>query len=274
MAHYLLLLGMMPTQTPPLPAPAIPAAQNALKWALIAVLSTTAAAWASPEPLQPAALRWVAELTGQPADSLTMRPLDERLTIKDCSGSWQFDMPFGAGQAVRARCPRPSQQIFLSLEKRPSGLDRLNEGRPARGAAAGAQRSQESSASKKLVLVAAQNIAANAPLSGHDFELKEVGLQGPEKEYFTEASGLEFSQLVRPLKAGEALRSRDLRQAVLIRRGDLTTLTLSRVPGLSIQVRVEAQQDGRFGEQIRFKNTESGRITMGEVIARGQAQAI
>lgn len=249
--------------------------------AALAGLLMAAAAVGAPAPaeqLELAARQWAAELSGQPMSQLVMRPLDARVTVKDC-GQWRFDMPFGPGQAIRARCEKPRQQLFLSLEERPEALDQLAQASGAATHAGGAASRSDvaphlAGLTRKPVLVATHNLPAHTPLQPEHFELREVALHGPEKDYFTSPAGLEFAQSLKPIKAGDPLRGRDVRPAILIKRGQVATLSVSRVPGLAIAVRVEALQDGRYGEQIRFKNTESGRTTLGEVVGKGQAVAL
>jgi flagella basal body P-ring formation protein FlgA len=73
------------------------------------------------------------------------------------------------------------------------------------------------------------------------------------------------AEAVRDLSAGQALRSSDVRRAILVKQGQLVTMTVGDKSGFLITVRVEALQDGRMGEQVRLKNTESGRQISGVV---------
>jgi flagella basal body P-ring formation protein FlgA len=51
----------------------------------------------------------------------------------------------------------------------------------------------------------------------------------------------------------------------LVKQGQSVTMTVGEKSGFLITVRVEALQDGRMGEQVRLKNTESGRQISGVV---------
>jgi flagella basal body P-ring formation protein FlgA len=74
------------------------------------------------------------------------------------------------------------------------------------------------------------------------------------------------AEAVRDLSAGQALRSSDIRRAILVKQGQLVTMNVGDKSGFLITVRVEALQDGRMGEQVKLKNTESGRLISGVVV--------
>lgn len=74
------------------------------------------------------------------------------------------------------------------------------------------------------------------------------------------------AEAVRDLSAGQALRSSDIRRAILVKQGQLVTMNVGDKSGFLITVRVEALQDGRMGEQVKLKNTESGRQISGVVV--------
>jgi flagella basal body P-ring formation protein FlgA len=61
------------------------------------------------------------------------------------------------------------------------------------------------------------------------------------------------------------LRSYDVKNAVLVKRGQEVQVTAGEGQGFSITMRAEALQDGGVGEQIRLKNTESGRSLYGVI---------
>ena len=204
---------------------------------------------------------------GQTADtSIAFAPLDARLQIQSCQGPIRFDQPFPSQPAsLRARCPKPDWTVFLQ---------RTDAGAAAQAAARPpTSRHRPAGPPMKKVVVALANLSANQPVDPALFKMEERPLAGPASTYFTTTDGLEFAQVVRAIPAGHAIRATDLRPAILVRRGQPVVLAVERVPGLSIRITVEALEDGRFGDQIRFKNKESGRITTGQVVGRGQARA-
>ena len=240
-------------------------------------LATAQAAPTAPTSAQPnsaeAALigqaqQWLSgSKPGQSPDAnILFAPLDPRLQIQACQGPIRFDQPFPSQPAsLRARCPKPDWTVFL--QRTDAGAVAQAAARPA------ANRPTPAGPPMKRVVVALANLSANQPVDPALFQLEERPLAGPASTYFTTTDGLEFAQVVRAIPAGQAIRATDLRPAVLVRRGQPVVLAVERVPGLSIQITVEALEDGRFGDQIRFKNKESGRITTGQVVGRGQARA-
>jgi flagella basal body P-ring formation protein FlgA len=51
----------------------------------------------------------------------------------------------------------------------------------------------------------------------------------------------------------------------LVKKGQMVLLSVGQAQGFQISARVEAMQDGRFGEQIKLKNRDSGRELSGRV---------
>lgn len=83
------------------------------------------------------------------------------------------------------------------------------------------------------------------------------------------AVGLSDLENHRLLRAGEPIRSSDLRPAVLVRRGQTVTILLRRGT-LEVASQARATQDGRIGEWISLVNTESGRELRGQVTGVGE----
>ena len=72
-------------------------------------------------------------------------------------------------------------------------------------------------------------------------------------------------ELKRPLRAGRAIRSRDLKKPVLVGRGDLVLLEM-RTRAMSLTSRGKALEDGSLGESIRIENMQSKRTITGTVV--------
>lgn len=198
------------------------------------------------------------------AASIAFAPLDTRLQIQGCQGPIAFDQPFSSQpSSLRARCLKPDWTVFLQRTDQPA----------VSMAKAPAAKTTPAGPPMKRVVVAVANLSANQPVEASLFKVEERPLAGPAHTYFTTTDGLEFAQVVRAIPAGQAIRATDLRPSILVRRGQPVVLALERVPGLIIQITVEALEDGRFGDQIRFKNKESGRITTGQIVGRGHARA-
>jgi flagella basal body P-ring formation protein FlgA len=79
---------------------------------------------------------------------------------------------------------------------------------------------------------------------------------------------------MRDVKAGEPIKQRDLKKALLVKRNQLVQFMLSSAPGLKVSLQLQSMDDGRIGDQIRLKNPDSGRILTGLVVGRNLAQGM
>ena len=198
--------------------------------------------------------QWVK--AADPQAVVDFAPLNNRGLPRDCAGAIAFDRPFASRpDQIRARCQSPEWGLFIQNKSAPGRV----------GLAPDAAKSVPSIPPSHLVLVTKANLSANQPLDASQLELQEVPLGGPLKTYFTTADGLEYSTVVRAIEAGKPLRATDLRPSVLVKRGQPVTLAVQRVQGLTINVKMQALQDGRFGDQIKLINMESGKTTTGLV---------
>jgi flagella basal body P-ring formation protein FlgA len=180
------------------------------------------------------------------------------------------DHPFSSKDTVRVRCVDPVWQVYLQVSMpAPPPLAMPN--------------ASTASSGKPLVSGAANAPAALAPIVRTVVVPKRLIQRGTviEAEMLEEVSktggNVDNSMLqsikdalaaeaVRDLSAGQALRSSDIRRAILVKQGQLVTMNVGEKSGFLITVRVEALQDGRMGEQVRLKNTESGRQISGVVV--------
>ena len=60
-------------------------------------------------------------------------------------------------------------------------------------------------------------------------------------------------------------RTGNLTATVLVKRGQTVLMSVGQAQGFQITARVEALQDGRMGEKVQLKNSESGKILSGVV---------
>ena len=221
------------------------------------------------DQLHRAAQAWVSELTPGARQSAIVRLPEARIEVKACS-SWQFDLPFGPGQGLRARCGEPRQQVFLTLEQRverPGQNPAVTPTSEAKGAA-----SPVEAARLQAVVVAKQAIRPLQPIQVSQFEIQHKEVPAHFSGPLLSLEELAHQQLTRPLKEGDIVLQRDLRPSVLVKRGQVVTVSIQPAPGLVITARLEAQEDGRIGQSIRFRNPQSGRILNATVIGPGEAR--
>jgi flagella basal body P-ring formation protein FlgA len=124
------------------------------------------------------------------------------------------------------------------------------------------------------VVVAATNLPAGQVLQRDSLKLDRMEADKVSKAHYVENQGLEGQELLRAVRAGEPIRVSDLRPATLIKRGEMVLMTVGTPATFEISVKAEAMQDGRAGEQIKLKNTESGRTLSGVVTGKGTAKGL
>jgi flagella basal body P-ring formation protein FlgA len=100
----------------------------------------------------------------------------------------------------------------------------------------------------------------------------DVPLQRGLGDPIEDPAGLEHMELVRDKQAGQVLYTNDIQPTLLVRKGQLIVVTMQGVPGLTITARLEALQDGRFGETVRLRNRESDRIVSAVVVGPNAAR--
>lgn len=243
-----------------------------LSWLLVCVLSLVlcnAQAATPSTPVWPSleeqVLNWLVSTHGPHASQTVVMPLDPRIEERQCQHPWQIDQPFARPDTLRARCTQPVWQVFVQLQLDPR-LASTPDHRAAKSTTA---------APDQLVVVTTTNLPRGTPLEAEHLTLSEqpAGTRGTSA-YLNAIDEALNHETVRDLSAGQALRHSDLRQAWLVRKGQTVVLTWEPAPGLQITARLEAMEDGRFGDSIRLRNRESGHVTHGQVTGRNAAKGI
>ena len=285
-----------------------PSARSALlALATLAALSTFSSSLVMASPpdsgrevdwLEDEARRWVVRTHGIAPQSVAFTPLDKRLAVAPCPEALAIDAPFGGTKTVRVRCASDNWQVFLQRADPGADAERPRQASarpqpPAQGSAAQTEYGKvtvrsESAASRgrltapapqaetqtMMVVVAKLNLTAGQALEPGAFALESRTISGNPSNYFLQSDGLEFFELMRNVKAGEPIRQRDLKKALLIRRNHLVQFSLSNAPGLQVSLQLQAMDDGRIGDQIRLKNPDSGRVVTGLVVGRNLVRGL
>jgi flagellar basal body P-ring formation protein FlgA len=241
--------------------------QNA---AVLLLLASVSAQAATPlEQMNAALTEWVGVQNGVPAASVTVMPPDARVAVQPCASSYAFDYPFVNRENVRVRCSKPNWQLFMKVGLvSGSAPSSLTPAAPAPG-------SKSAQAPEfRQVVVAATNLPAGQLLQRDSLKLDRMEADKINKAYYVETQGLEGQELLRAVRAGEPIRVSDLRPATLVKRGEMVLMTVGSAATFEISVKAEAMQDGRAGEQIKLRNTESGRTLSGVVTGKGTAKGL
>jgi flagella basal body P-ring formation protein FlgA len=214
---------------------------------------------------------WMGETHKVKVDEVKIAPLDPRVQVQSCSKPLTVDHPFSSKDTVRVRCVDPVWQLYLqvSMPLPPPPPPPVQAAVPA-----GNQGKPLASSASPAVVVAPVSKTVVVPkkliMRGTVIEadmLEEISQTGGQVDNSLLQSMKDAltAEAVRDLSAGQALRSSDIRRAILVKQGQSVTMTVGEKSGFLITVRVEALQDGRMGEQVRLKNTESGRQISGVV---------
>ena len=235
-------------------------------WAVFCLGSGTVLAAVAVTPaaaLQKAVVEWVAQTQSVSADAVVLAPMDPRLQVKACANPLTMDLPFASPDTIRVRCAQPVWQLFVRVSV------------PGRVAAPSGQlKSEPAQVEQRQVLVAAVPLQRGMSLSPAHVRLATVDTTGMPANVLEQMSQIVYSEVVRDVRPDTPLRSQDIRPTVLVKRGQMVLMSIGQAQGFQISARVEAQQDGRYGEQIKLKNRDSGRMLTGLVKGPNQVQGL
>ena len=208
-------------------------------------------------------------------------PMDSRVKVQPCDRPLVMDLPFATKETVRVRCLGASSwQLYLRANikapsVKPATAAASSAAAPPMPVAATPPKSPSIAAPpRRKDVIGTQFLRAGTVLSASMLEETEQAASGLDNSLFGSVKDLENAEVVRDIAAGTALRSSDVRRALLVKQGQLVMLTISQGSSFAIVARVEALQDGRLGDQIRLKNPESGRLLSGVVTGPNAAKGL
>lgn len=213
--------------------------------------------------LQQETQAWVARTQSIAPEQVSLAPLDPRLQVQACAVPLAMDLPFASPQTVRVRCAQPAWQLYVRVT---SPLPAVATAQPM------AQPVQK--ATTRAVLVAAVPLQRGMPVGAHQVEVQQIDAQGLSPQTLEQVSEVLHAEMARDVRAGAPISRQDVRPRVLVKRGQMVLMSVGQSTGFQITARVQALQDGRYGEQIKLKNTESGRSLSGLVMGPNQVQGL
>ena len=222
-------------------------------WVLALVLSHASLGFAADAPpapsafdaLQTQAQQWASSQPSFQGRALHVAPIDNRIAVQSCQQSLQFDQPFPGQASVRVRCGQPIWQLYVTLN--------------AGNAPAAVARNGLAAPSMQKVWVAKEMLKRGTVLTPAMFTATEMPAPGMESQLINDPKLIVNMELSRDLTPNTPLKTYDVKTAVLVRRGQEVQVTAGVGQGFLITMRAESLQDGGMGEQIRLKNSESGR---------------
>ncbi|MBK1694290.1 flagella basal body P-ring formation protein FlgA [Chromatium weissei] len=117
---------------------------------------------------------------------------------------------------------------------------------------------------EQVVVVATRTLARQQRIQPHDVQLKTVSSRLLSNGYFDTLDAVIGLQTKRAVTSGEILNTTLVTAATLIKRGQQVTLFSVR-PGLTVQMKGEALEDGVIGQRIRVRNRTSKQVVEGYV---------
>ena len=231
--------------------------------------SATAASATSPKDKMLLQVRqWVGQNQNTEPAKVDIVPIDPRVNVQECPQPLLIDLPFASRESVRVRCAQPAWQIYLRVQTTAPVT-------PAPAATNAAQTAQAPKAAQaaapvnRTTVVTRHLIQRGTQLQPGMLEEVSRPTQGLDPQAVSSLQDLIYGEATRDLPAGQVVRSNDIKRAVLVKQGQSALMSVGQGKGFEITIRVEAMQDGRMGEQIRLKNTESGRLLTGTVTGPG-----
>lgn len=230
--------------------------------------SAAAAANASPKDKMLMQVRqWVGQNQNTEPAKVEIAPIDPRVNVLECPQALLIDLPFASRESVRVRCAQPAWQIYLRVQTTAPATPVPAAVNPAQAAQA-AQAPKPAQAAppvNRTTVITRHLIQRGTQLQPAMLEEVSRPTQGLDPQAVSSLQDLVHGEAARDLPAGQVIRSSDIRRAILVKQGQSALMSVGQDKGFQITVRVEAMQDGRMGEQIRLKNTESGRLLTGTV---------
>ena len=233
-----------------------------LCWMPLALL----AAPSVPSPqvvLQKSVVEWVAKEQALSPDAVILAPLDPRMQVRACEKPLVMDLPFASLEKLRVRCVQPAWQIYVRVSVPPRMA--AKSASPSSSASPSVEVKPPPVAEKRKVLVANMALYKGQVLNESHVRVADVDSQGLNGQILENLSQVMHAELIRDVRPDAPLRSQDIRPMLLVKRGQMVLISVGQAQGFQISARVEAMQDGRFGDQIKLKNKESGRILTGQV---------
>lgn len=119
--------------------------------------------------------------------------------------------------------------------------------------------------------VAARALTRGDLISAADISEEVVNISTIRQEFLSSPNAAIGKEIKRNINQGDPLRSAHLDAPTAIRRGDAVALA-SAAGAIRVVTTGTAMSDGRVGQKIRIRNTQSARVVSARITGPGQAQ--
>ncbi len=124
------------------------------------------------------------------------------------------------------------------------------------------------------VVHTARPLRRNAVIEPRDLDVRRIVVSERNQGiYFTDPDEAVGKEASRNLDSFQPLQRSDVREAVVLRRGDSVTIVYEK-PGLRVTARGQARQNGVRGQVIRVVNPQSSRSVDGRVVDSETVEAV
>lgn len=121
------------------------------------------------------------------------------------------------------------------------------------------------------VAVSTRNLQRGEKLNESDFVMRRTNTSSIGQSYLDSETTLLGMEVNRPIRSGSIIKVHDIREPIVIAKGDSVTLEANQ-GALQVSSVGIALANGRMGEQIRVQNSRSKRIVDARVTGPGQAE--
>lgn len=121
------------------------------------------------------------------------------------------------------------------------------------------------------IVITSNSIARGIEISADDISLEKREISTLRTGYLTDLKQAIGKKLKRALQKGSALRHQFLKTALMVKKGHVVTI-IAKNSRLTIRMKGKALSNGSKGELIYVKNSKSGRVVQGKVIADNLVQ--
>ena len=199
-----------------------------------------------------AAERAVRNVLGDnPATTLSAERLDPRLRLAPCDRplAARLNAPLGSNArraTVRVDCPgTQAWKLYVSVSIR----------------------------RQIAVPIATRPIAAGSVLAAADFELVQRTAGDLPNNTVTTLNALVGRQLVQPVMVGEPVRSHQMRNPIVVKRGQFVTIESKKGP-IIVKMGGIVQSAGSAGGIVSVRNQQSGRLIQARIVDANRVTAL
>lgn len=119
----------------------------------------------------------------------------------------------------------------------------------------------------------ARDVAAGEAIAATDLTMMELPATRRSTSLIGDANVIAGQVARRPLRAGTPLYAYDVQKAVVVKKGDIVTVTFA-VAGLELTMQGQAQNDAGKGDTVTIRNANSKRVVEARVTAAGAATVV